>query len=73
MKYDGEVRWLPVSSVAKTLSVSRQRVYALINQSKLSAIKVDDTVLVSSRSVSMRLLEQAFELGRSRRIKGENK
>ena len=73
MKYDGEVRWVPVSSVAKTLSVSRQRVYALINQSKLTAIKVDDTVLVSSRSVSWRLLEQAFELGRSRRRKGENK
>ena len=66
MKYDGEVKWLPVSAVAKTLSVSRQRVYALINQSKLSAIKVDDTVLVSSRSVSMRLLEKAFEEGRSR-------
>lgn len=66
MKYDGEVKWLPVSQVAKTLSVSRQRVYALINQNKLSAIKIDDTVLVSSRSVSMRLLEKAFEEGRSR-------
>ena len=73
MKYDGEVKWIPVSSVAKTLSVSRQRVYALINQSKLSAIKVDDTVLVSSRSVSMRLLEQAFEAGRSRKNGGDNK
>ena len=73
MKYDGEVKWIPVSSVAKTLSVSRQRVYALINQSKLSAIKVDDTVLVSSRSVSMRLLEQAFLAGRSRKNGGDNK
>ena len=73
MKYDGEVKWLPVSAVSKTLSVSRQRVYALINQSKLSAIKVDDTVLVSSRSVSMRLLEQAFLAGRSRKNGGDNK
>lgn len=64
MQYDVQVKWLPVSAVAKTLSVSRQRVYSLIDQGKLSSIKIDGTVLVSERSVSMRLLQLAFEEGR---------
>ena len=64
MQYDGQIKWLPVSAVAKTLSVTRQRVYSLIDQGKLSSVKIDGTVLVSERSVSMRLLQLAFEEGR---------
>lgn len=61
---DGEVKWLPVRTVAKRLGVSMARVYQLIEAGDLCSIKVDLTTLVSCRSVESRELEMR---GRKRR------
>jgi len=51
MSYDGDVKWIPVSSAAKLMGVSTARVRQLIRASFLTSVKMDSTVLVSSRSV----------------------
>jgi len=63
MSYDGEVKWLPVSAAASRLGISRARVYQLIEDQVLLSIKVDATVLVSTRSCEAR----SAELGRGKR------
>ena len=55
LRYDGDVRWIPVSAAAKMLRVSRQRVYQLIANGSLVWMKVDASVLVSHRSVEARV------------------
>jgi hypothetical protein len=47
--------WVPISTAAKLLGVSRQRIYQLIGQSKLGSRKVDCTVLVSAVSIEQRM------------------
>jgi hypothetical protein len=54
MLRDGDVKWLPVLTAAKKLGVSMARIYQLCDRSMLVSIKVDNTVLVSARSVEMR-------------------
>jgi len=54
MRYDGDVKWLPVRSAAAMLGVSMTRVYQLVENGTLLSIKVDCTVLVSQRSVYAR-------------------
>jgi hypothetical protein len=61
MVFDGDVRWLPVRTAAKTLGVSMTRVYQLIEDGILVSIKVDKTVLVSARSCNARQLEMMGE------------
>ena len=63
MTYDGEVKWVPVRTAAKTLGVSMARVYQLIAAGDLVSMKVDLTVLVSMRSCSARQLELRMEYG----------
>jgi len=60
LRFDGDVRWVPVSVAAKSLRVTRQRVYQLIRQGALVSVKANCSVLVSMRSVDARnaLLEQ---------------
>lgn len=58
---DGEVKWLPVRTVAKRLGVSMARVYQLIEKGDLCSIKIDLTTLVSCRSI------EALEYQRRRR------
>lgn len=53
-RYDGDVRWVSVSTVAKMLGISRQRVYQLIEAGGLVSVKDSNTVLVSFRSVEAR-------------------
>jgi len=55
MGFDGEVKWLPVSSASKQLGVSVPRVYQLIERGDLVSMKVDSTVLVSCRSIQTRV------------------
>ncbi|MBE3046026.1 hypothetical protein IMZ48_26500 [Candidatus Bathyarchaeota archaeon] len=57
MAYDGDVKWVPVRTAAKTLGVSMARVYQLIEKGDLVSMKVDLTVLVSMRSCNARQLE----------------
>lgn len=57
MAYDGEVKWVPVRTAAKTLGVSMARVYQLIAAGELVSMKVDLTVLVSMRSCCSRQFE----------------
>jgi len=61
MPYDGEVKWVPVRTAAKTLGISMARVYQLIARGELVSMKVDMTVLVSMRSCNARQLE--LEMG----------
>lgn len=61
MMYDGEVKWIPVSAAAKSLKVSRQRIYQLVGEGVLVAVKVDRTWLVSARSVSSRVGQMELE------------
>ena len=56
MLRDGEVKWIPVSAARKMLGVSRQRVYQLIEHGVLLSMKVDNTILVSHKSVVSRQL-----------------
>jgi hypothetical protein len=56
MRYDGEVKWVPVRTAAKTLGVSMARVYQLIKTGELSSMKVDMTILVSIKSCDARQL-----------------
>lgn len=53
-KFDGDVRWIPVSVAAAQLRVTRQRVYQLRDQGALVWMKVNYTVLISQRSVEAR-------------------
>ena len=55
MLRDGEVKWIPVSTAAKTLGVSTKRVYQIIDAGGMVSMKVDSTVLVSARSVDDRV------------------
>ena len=55
LKYEPSGRWLPVSSAAMALRVSRQRVYQLINQGALVARKINGTWLVSAPSIDARI------------------
>ena len=61
MLYDGEVKWVPVRTAAKTLGISMARVYQLIEKGELVSMKVDLTVLVSMRSCHARQLELDLE------------
>ena len=60
LRYDGDVRWIPVSVAANMLQVSRQRVYQLVNSGALVSLCAGSTILVSARSVEARwaLLKQ---------------
>lgn len=49
------IGWVPVGTARKLLGVSRQRVYALISEGKLTARDMDGTVLVSHQSVRSRI------------------
>jgi excisionase family DNA binding protein len=53
--------WVPISTAAKVLGVSRQRVYQLIDEEKVGARKVDGTVLVSAVSLEQRMRSLAKE------------
>lgn len=55
LKYDGDIRWIPVRAAAAALRVSRQRVYQLIDQGAVVSMTVNGTVLVSQRSVEGRI------------------
>lgn len=50
-----DVRWVPVSHVARVLGVSRQRVYQLIRRGQLASISINGKVLVSVDSVMARV------------------
>jgi excisionase family DNA binding protein len=50
-----EVKWVPVSHVARVLGVSRQRVYQLIRSGRLAAVVINGRVLVSVDSVMARV------------------
>jgi len=54
MSYDGDVKWIPVRTAAKMLSVSMARVYQLIESGELVSVKSDMTVLVSLKSCNAR-------------------
>lgn len=49
------ITWVPVGTAARLLEVSRQRVYVLCDQGKLSAQDMDGTVLVSLSSIRNRI------------------
>ena len=52
---EGGVSYVPVRSAGSMLQVSRQRVYQLIDEDKLSARNFDGTVLVNLRSIEGRV------------------
>jgi len=54
-RFDGEVKWVPVSAAAASLGVTETRVYQLIGNESLSAVKVNRTWLVSVRSINARI------------------
>lgn len=56
MIYDGDVKWVPVRTAAKTLGVSMARIYQLIAAGDLVSMKVDMTTLVSLKSCNARQL-----------------
>jgi len=49
------IGWIPARTARLMLGVSRQRVYQLLNEGKLSGRVVDGTVLVALRSVEARI------------------
>jgi hypothetical protein len=55
LRFDGDIRWIPVSQARMLLRVTRQRVYQLIGQGALVSMKVNESVLVSLRSVEARI------------------
>ncbi len=55
LRYDGEVKWVPVKTAASMLRVTMKRVYQLIGTGSLSAVRVDRTWLVSCRSINARI------------------
>lgn len=52
-------QWVPVSQVCKILSVSRQRVYQLIDAGEINGRRFNNTVLVSLPSVRERRARMA--------------
>jgi len=55
MRYDGEVKWLPMAAARVLLRVSRQRIYQLLGISELSGMQVNGTWLISLRSIEARI------------------
>jgi len=51
----GSVKWVPVSVARKTLRVTRQRVYQLIENGSLAAVRVDGALMVSTKSIDLRM------------------
>jgi len=51
-----DLTWVPVATAVKRLNVSRQRVHQLIGLGQLQSVTMDGTVMVSSRSIDMRVL-----------------
>jgi hypothetical protein len=50
-----DIRWIPASTAAKMLKVTRQRVYTLVRLGQVSAVKLDGHTMVSMRSVEDRI------------------
>lgn len=48
----GEVKWIPVSAVARALKISRQRVYKLVKEGKLRHVVIENSTLISLRSLN---------------------
>ena len=48
---DGDIKWVPVSTVTKLLGCSRQNVYQHIERGNLVSVRCGTTVLVSLRTV----------------------
>jgi hypothetical protein len=61
MIYDGDVKWVPVRTAAKTLGVSMARIYQLIASGDLTSMKVDCTTLVSLKSCNARQITLNME------------
>jgi len=55
MRYDGEVKWLPMAAARGLLKVSRQRIYQLLGTAELSGMQVNGTWLISARSIDARI------------------
>jgi len=53
--FEVEVKWVPVSTAAKLLGVSKQRVHELTASGALARVDMDGTVLVGRRSIESRL------------------
>ena len=60
-----ELFWIPVSSAARLLGVSKSRVYQMIEEGKLSAQTVDSTTLVDSSSVDVQISRRGREVKRA--------
>lgn len=50
----GSVKWVPVGVARRTLLVSRQRIYQLVQAGRLAAIRVDGQMMISSASITDR-------------------
>lgn len=52
LDFGNEVKWIPVSSTARALKVSKQRVYKLVKNGVLRSVLMDGNRLISLRSVN---------------------
>jgi excisionase family DNA binding protein len=50
-----DLKWVPVSSAAKSLGVSRQRIYQLTESGLLTWCKIGSVVLISNESINARM------------------
>jgi len=50
------VEWIPARAAAEALAVSRTRVYTLVAEGKLTAVKMSGTILINRASVNTRIL-----------------
>lgn len=55
MRYDGDVKWLPMAAARMALRVSRQRVYQLLGTGELTGCQINGTWLISQRSIDARI------------------
>lgn len=61
MPVEEQVRWVPSSTAAAMLGVTRARVYQLIKRGALASRKFSNTLLVSVESIEGRQMRLEFE------------
>ena len=64
-RFEANVAWVPVATACRMLQVSRQRVYQLLSDGKISGKMLDRVWLINQTSIESRvaLLQREEEIG----------
>jgi hypothetical protein len=64
-KSEANIAWVPVATACRMLRISRQRIYQLLSEGKISGRMCDRVWLINQTSIDSRiaLLERESEIG----------